>query len=70
MLKYHYDNICSMMTYYVSDEESECSDNEEQPSKGEGDINKSSNGLTIDGALSRDGKFYLQKRGCCFSQAS
>lgn len=48
-----------MMACYVSDEESECSDNEEQPSKGEGDINGNSNGLTINGALSQDGKFFL-----------
>ena len=40
-----------------SEDESELSDNEtEQPGKGEGLLNGSSNGITINGSLSRDGR--------------
>ena len=44
----------------VSEDDSELSDNEKElSSKGEGLLNGSSNGLTRNGCLSRDGEFNI-----------
>ena len=51
-------NCANTIFFCCSEDESELSDNEtEPPNKSEDLVNGTSNGLTINGSLSRDGEF-------------